>query len=110
MPRYEFMCDTCKKPFELTMAHVGTGQGQDQLPHLQGQEGHTAAGDLHDPDLEEELSIAGKRTLGSAARAARPAGGHGVDLKRAGSPSQHVRAEILDGPLVAIQQTAPGVG
>ena len=92
------------------MAMSERAKARISCPSCKGRKVTPLMADLHDPDLEEELSIAGKRTFGSAARAAGPAGRHGVDLKRAGSPPQHVSAEILDGPLVRIQQTAPGVG
>ena len=36
MPRYEFLCEKCKKPFELTMTISEREKAKPTCPHLQG--------------------------------------------------------------------------
>jgi putative FmdB family regulatory protein len=36
MPRYEFMCEKCKKPFELTMTISERGKSKPTCPKCKG--------------------------------------------------------------------------
>ena len=36
MPRYEYLCETCKKPFELTMTISERGQAKATCPTCKG--------------------------------------------------------------------------
>jgi putative FmdB family regulatory protein len=36
MPRYEFMCETCKKPFELLLTISERGKGDVKCPKCKG--------------------------------------------------------------------------
>jgi len=36
MPRYEFMCETCKKPFELLLTISERGKGDVKCPKCRG--------------------------------------------------------------------------
>ena len=36
MPRYEFMCETCKKPFELLLTISERGKGVVKCPKCKG--------------------------------------------------------------------------
>lgn len=36
MPRYEFFCEKCKKPFELTMTFSERGKGTPKCPRCKG--------------------------------------------------------------------------
>ncbi len=36
MPRYEFLCETCKKPFELTMTIGQRGKATPKCPKCRG--------------------------------------------------------------------------
>jgi putative FmdB family regulatory protein len=36
MPKYEFMCNTCKKPFELTMTISERAKGRISCPSCKG--------------------------------------------------------------------------
>ena len=57
MPRYEFMCQQCKKAFELTMTISERGKGEVKCPTCKGTEGGAAARVLYDADVKEELSV-----------------------------------------------------
>jgi hypothetical protein len=54
MPRYEFVCETCKQPFELLLTISEREKGD-----MQGHEGRAAARRLHGADVEEELRLRG---------------------------------------------------
>jgi hypothetical protein len=56
MPRYEFLCEKCQKPFELTMT-ISEREGESPVPDVQEQ-GRGAAQRLHGADEEEELTLA----------------------------------------------------
>ena len=36
MPRYEFLCETCKKPFELTMTNPAREKTEPKCPTCKG--------------------------------------------------------------------------
>ena len=56
MPRYEFLCEKCKKPFELIMTIAEREKAKPKCPDLQGHEGLSAVQRLHGADVEEELN------------------------------------------------------
>src|SRR5215471_16856584 len=58
MPRYEFVCENCHKPFELIMTISERATGE--VPEVQKLEGSAAAWWFHGADVEEELSIRGE--------------------------------------------------
>jgi putative FmdB family regulatory protein len=53
MPRYEFMCEKCKKSFELTMTI--SEREKAKVPDVQRYEGGATARRIHGADGEEEL-------------------------------------------------------
>ena len=58
MPRYEFLCEKCKKPFEKNMTISERGEDRSEVSDLQGHEGHAAVRRLYGADEEEELTAA----------------------------------------------------
>jgi hypothetical protein len=59
MPRYEFLCEKCRTPFEFTMTISEHEEGQAERPQVQGHEGRTAARRLHGAYGEEALKVGG---------------------------------------------------
>ena len=55
MPRYEFMCEKCQKPFELDHDHLGAREGESPVSDVQEHESCAAARQLYNADGEEEL-------------------------------------------------------
>jgi hypothetical protein len=53
MPRYEFLCEEWRKPFELIM----TREGRCEVPEVPRRQGRAAVRWLHGADGEEELSV-----------------------------------------------------
>ena len=59
MPRYEFLCEKCKKVQEAVRAHdddLGAREDEGQVPQVQRHEGRSPAQRLHGADEEEELT------------------------------------------------------
>ncbi len=65
MPRYEFLCEKCKKPFELVMTISAREKAKVTCPRCKGTDGGTPARRLHGADIEEELRRRRASVLGA---------------------------------------------
>ena len=59
MPRYEFMCEKCQKPFELTMTISEHEKGKVRCPTCKSTRVAPQLGGFMGADGEEELSRRG---------------------------------------------------
>jgi len=57
MPRYEFYCEDCKKPFEVLLSLVGVRKGQDQVSEVWPRTHPPGGRRVLRGDLEEKLKL-----------------------------------------------------
>jgi putative FmdB family regulatory protein len=69
MPRYEVLCEKCKKPFELIMTIAEREKAKPKCPTCKGTKGPSAVRRLHGADGEEELNAIFTRLKWNRARA-----------------------------------------
>jgi putative FmdB family regulatory protein len=63
MPRYEFLCEKCKKPFELIMTISERDKAQVKCPTCKGTNVVPQFGGVHGADGEEELTVCSRSCL-----------------------------------------------